>query len=154
MQPLIIYYSLDGNTRLIAREIAAETGGELLELSPLKGYGKGFSRYLGNAGSFLPPPASSSLYVQPRGVPAFGNWHSRVGRTDGCPYADLFNSPGPSERDIALFCTHRGDPGRTLAGMAKMLRGNRITGQLSLLMRNNNRESGKMARSWARDLYA
>lgn len=155
MQPLIIFYSLDGNTRLIAREIAAETGGELLELSPLKDYGKGFSRYMVGGmqalfghrpplQAFLPSPEEYQRLVI--GTPV---WAGRM----SAPIRTFLTAQALSERDVALFCTHRGAPGRTLAGMAKMLRGNRITGQMSVLMRENNRESRKMARAWARDLY-
>lgn len=41
MKSIIVYYSLDGNTRYVAEKIAADTGAELLELIPEKPYSTG-----------------------------------------------------------------------------------------------------------------
>ncbi len=41
MKTLIVYYSLEGNTRLVAQRLAEATGAELLELKPAKAYPTG-----------------------------------------------------------------------------------------------------------------
>lgn len=47
MKAIVIYYSLEGNTTLIAELIAKETGAELLELKPEKEIPKdGFKKFL------------------------------------------------------------------------------------------------------------
>lgn len=46
MKALIVYYSLEGNTDLIAKRIAAETNADLLRLIPKKEYPSGgFKKY-------------------------------------------------------------------------------------------------------------
>lgn len=40
MRQLIVYYSLDGDTEFVARELQKETGAELLRLQPKKEYPK------------------------------------------------------------------------------------------------------------------
>ena len=46
MRTLIVYFSLEGNTELVAEEIAVITNGDLLKLIPLKAYAdKGFAKF-------------------------------------------------------------------------------------------------------------
>lgn len=47
MNTLIVYYSLEGNTRWMANEIASRLGGRTIELIPKKAYpDKGFKKFL------------------------------------------------------------------------------------------------------------
>ena len=47
MKKLIVYYSLEGNTKMIAESMAQEIGADLLELTPLQDVSKkGFSKYI------------------------------------------------------------------------------------------------------------
>ncbi|HQP91981.1 MAG TPA: flavodoxin, partial [Candidatus Omnitrophota bacterium] len=47
MKKLIVFYSLDGNTRFIARAIAESTGADMMELQPrVQPELKGFMKYL------------------------------------------------------------------------------------------------------------
>jgi flavodoxin len=47
MKTLVIFYSLEGNTKLIAETIACKTGADILELKPKKDVKtKGFMKYL------------------------------------------------------------------------------------------------------------
>ena len=41
MKALIVYYSLEGNTKMIANELAAKLGADTLELKPIKAYPTG-----------------------------------------------------------------------------------------------------------------
>lgn len=46
MKSLVVYYTLDGHTRLLAEIIAQETGADIFELKPVKSTGKsGFAKY-------------------------------------------------------------------------------------------------------------
>ena len=47
MKTIIIYYSLEGNTKYIAEKIAAETDADILRIEPVKTYPKsGFRKFL------------------------------------------------------------------------------------------------------------
>jgi len=47
MKRLVVYYSLEGNTALVAGHLAAGLSAELMELKPEKPFNpSGFSRYL------------------------------------------------------------------------------------------------------------
>ena len=45
MSTLIVYYSLEGNTKFVASEIAKHLGADLLELKPKKNYSTGVMKY-------------------------------------------------------------------------------------------------------------
>lgn len=54
MRVKVIFYSLDGNTRLIANQIAKNLNGEIIELKPKKHYAQnGFKKYLWGGTSVL-----------------------------------------------------------------------------------------------------
>ena len=44
MKPLVAYFSLNGNTRFIAENIAAATGADVLEIKPITPYKPGLSQ--------------------------------------------------------------------------------------------------------------
>lgn len=45
MKALIVYYSLEGNTRFVAQEIKKHLDADVLELKPVKNYSTGFMKY-------------------------------------------------------------------------------------------------------------
>ena len=54
MRVKVIFYSLEGNTRLIANQIAKNLNGEIIELKPKKHYANsGFKKYLWGGTSVL-----------------------------------------------------------------------------------------------------
>lgn len=46
MKTVIVYYSMSGNTKYVAKELAAKLGADIVEISPEKAYpDKGFSKF-------------------------------------------------------------------------------------------------------------
>lgn len=155
---LMIYYSLEGNTRYVAREIAEATGADLLELKPLEELQtKGFAKYLWGGAQ-----------VVMRRLPRLAPWDIDLDAYDilfvGTPvWAFTYAPPLRSffacatlvNRRIALFCTHEGGPGKTLLHMRLALAGNQIIAEREFLNpRAQPNETSREARSWAQDAIA
>ena len=70
MKTLIVYYSLEGNTAMTAEQIAAETGADLLRLSPVKAYpSSGFRKFFwgGKSSVMAETPELEAYDVDPAG---------------------------------------------------------------------------------------
>lgn len=133
MKRIVVYYSLDGNTRFIAGEIAVHFNADLLELKPLREIGRaepvkhiwggkqvimketpGLQEYSFNAEDY------DCIFL---GTPVWSFTFS--------PPVRSFLKENPLRgKDMVLFCTHRGLPGRTFKNLRKALEGNRIIGQI------------------------
>ena len=85
MKTLIVYYSLEGNTAMTAEQIAAETGADLLRLSPVKAYpSSGFRKFFwgGKSSVMAETPELEAYDVDPadydRIVLGFPVWAGNV----------------------------------------------------------------------------
>ena len=155
MKVLVVYYSLEGNTRLIARSIAAETYADLLELQPLRQPpARGVGKYVQGVGSVLR-----------REMPSLQPFITRPGDYDliflGTPvwagtYASAFNTYFSQveivNRKVALFCCHGGHKGHVFDRMIERLSGNEIVGTIDFHepARRDTQAAQERARSWAR----
>jgi flavodoxin len=154
---LVVYYSLDGSTRFVAQAIAEETGADLLELQPRRPMPAGGLRYAlgGMQAVFGARPALQALNRDPDeydlvfiGTPI---WASRM-----TPAVRSFllqaNLKG---KKVALFCTFRGNPGKTFETMRESLAGNEIVGQTEFLEPlKNETENTARAQGWAREMVS
>ncbi len=133
MKILVIFYSLDGNTRFIAKNIAEETGADLQELCLKKRvYPKGFLKYLYGgkdivfkvAPELLPlerePSSYDILFI---GSPVWAGSYS-------APLNSLFSTVSIRDKKIALFCCHMGMKANVFKKMQSALAGNRFLGQI------------------------
>lgn len=149
LRKLVVFYSLEGNTRRIAGAIADEIEGELLELKPSRELpSKGFMRYIWGGGQVVMQrrPEMEPLEVAPQdydllfiGTPVWAFSYAP-------PLRSLFASVQLWGKEIALFCTHEGGPCRTLARMRKALLGNDILGEADFA----HPVDEARAREWAR----
>jgi len=154
---LVIYYSLDGNTRLIAEAIAKEVGADLLELKPDKEPpSRGFMKYLwgsrqvlmNQVPSLLPfafhPADYDLLFI---GTPVWAFSYTPA-------LAAFFARFPVTGKKIALFCCSDGGCGRTLAKMRERLAGNDILGEKHFVkpLRMPPDKAAGEARRWAKSL--
>lgn len=136
MKKLILYYSFEGNTHLIAQLIAEQTGATLLALqpqqeimtkSPLK-YVLGGKQSLFKAKPPLQPlttnPADYDLIFV--GTPVWAWTFAPVFNT-------FFAEHQLTGKSCALFCCHGGGPGKTLNNLKQHLAGNKILGETNFL---------------------
>ncbi len=132
VRALVIYYSLQGNTRFIAKKIAQATKAEILELSPLKDVpSKGFLKYIlgGKAALSKQEPPLNPLSKNPQefdllflGTPVWGGTHAPAWNT-------LFREHPFFGKELALFCCHGGGKGKVFTKMeAALPKGNHLLG--------------------------
>ncbi len=150
---LIVFYSLDGNTRFIAQTLASAFDAELQEIKPVK-----------------EPPASRAakyfwggrqvvLKEEPEILPLEKNWKNYERLIIGTPVWAFSFTPAIrsylslnkiSGRQIAVFCCSGGTPGKTLANLRQALAGNEIIGELALIEPLRDPEKNRrLAQDWA-----
>jgi len=112
---LVIYYSFEGNTELIAQIIAKETQGDLLKLKPVKEFDStGFSKYiLGGAQVFMkkkPQLMDLNMDLSQYDYIFIGSpiwvW------TYTPPIKSLLEGDYLNNQHIYFFYTHDGGPGK------------------------------------------
>ena len=157
MQALVIYYSFEGNTKLIAESIATELQADLLELKPIKEIEqKGFMKYFwGGKQVFLKQyPELEPLKKDPReydvifiGTPVWA-W------TFTPPFHTFFNEVQLKDKKIALFCCNGRSKGKTFTDLKKQLDGNTVLGEIEFQdpLRNNTNNHMNQAKKWAKDI--
>ncbi|WP_132247285.1 flavodoxin family protein [Marinisporobacter balticus] len=151
MKSLVIYYSLEGNTRFVAETIANEMGADLLVLKPKEDIpSKGFMRYLKGGKQvvlkkkpeLLPldkdPAAYDVIYI---GSPVWaGSFAASVNA--------FFSAISLKNKRIALFCCHRGGLGSIFKNFSKNLEGNEIIGELECKEPVKTEENIKRIKAW------
>ncbi len=157
MKTLVIYYSLEGNTRLIAQAIAQVTGADILELKPeTEPPSKGFMKYFWGGRQvmtkeqpqLLPlgkdPQAYDLIFV---GTPVWAFSYAPA-------LATFFSQVKIAGKKIGLFCCSGGGKGKTLEKMAQRLEGNEIAGQIHFVepLRRGQSQAVEKAAQWARQV--
>jgi flavodoxin len=159
---LIIYYSLEGSTKLIAETIAEELKDgssdqvDLLELKPLKQpKSKGFMKYVwgGRMAMMKKTPELEDFDVNINdydqiilGTPVWA-W------TFTPPLRTFFNNYKFSGKKVALFICHDGGPGKTLEKMKSELQGNDIISTQDFKKTAQNKEENvEIAKKWVETL--
>lgn len=135
MKVLVIFYSLEGHTKLLANAIARVTDADILEVKPVTDIPtKGFMKYFKGGGQVMKKvePEILPLSVDPNdydllyiGTPVWAGGYAPALRT-------LFSSVKLKDKKIALFTIHRGGPGTALKQMRASLQGNEILGEHEL----------------------
>jgi flavodoxin len=157
MKPLVVYFSLNGNTRFIAENIAAETGADMLEIRTIVPYKPG-SRFMG-VKSFIQvltrfkprlrffdrnPYSYDLIFI---GSPVWAGTYSP-------PINSFFNKIDLKDKKVAVFCCHRGRSGRMLHDMKERLACSDIVGEKNFYEPLNFEKvrNAHIARSWAREM--
>ena len=156
---LVVYYSLEGDTRMIANSIAEETGSDVLELVPKKDIKPdGFTKFIiGGKQVFtkdipeLIPNAINAedfdiLFI---GTPVWAWTFSPAIR------AFLKNNKLKGKK-IALFSCNGGQNGKTFEHMKEMLGGNEFLGEMEFFepLKNDKDKNIKLAKKWASDILS
>jgi len=151
---LIVYFSFDGNTQMIAKAIAETIGAELLELQTSKKYPtKGFWKYFwcGKSVFFGEKPA---LTIAPIDLNQYDTiiigtpiWAGSL-----TPPVNSFIHQYPFRgKRLALFASHSGGGAdKCFQKIKEKLPGNEIIGEMDFMNpRKNPQESLKKAADWA-----
>lgn len=155
---LIVYYSLEGNTKFIAETVAKISGADLLELKPEKEIKpRGFMKFFwgGKQVIMKEKPKLWPLDKNPDdydfiviGTPVWA-WNYAP------PLRSFFSQIKLQGKRIALFCAHEGQPGKTLNNMKDELKDNKIIGELDFnQVLKNKEDSAKKAVEWVQKIIA
>ncbi|RXE56734.1 ArsR family transcriptional regulator [Methanoculleus taiwanensis] len=139
MSVCIIYHSETGNTRSVAERVARETGADLVEVKDLAGYSKA-GMYLKGAPRAM---RGEKADIQPESIDVSGYdtivLGSPVWAFSPTPAvnAAIDALQGIEGKNVVVFCTSGGMPGRTLETMKAMLgeRGATVRGAVALAER-------------------
>ena len=154
---LVIYYSFEGNTRLMAESMAQAIHADLLPLVPKKELeSKGFSKYLWGGGQVMMKrkPALMPFQVNPLeydliliGTPVWA-W------TFSPPVATLLHSVDFTNKHVGLFTCHGGQNGNTFLHFRKHLSESIILGEIDFFEPATIDREGAIerAKEWATDM--
>jgi flavodoxin len=155
MKKLIVFYSLDGNTKLMAESMAAEIGADLLELKPVKEITRNNFMKIFAGGKQAMTKAEPELMpfnVKPAdydlifiGTPVWAWTYAPALRT-------FFKQNKLVNKKIALFCCHGGGPRNFFEKFEEAVAGNNIVGKIEFKdpIRNQKERDIQIARDWAK----
>lgn len=157
MKTLVVYYSFEGNTELIAQTIAQEIEADLLKLevkqsikthSFLKFFWGGRQAMMKAKPELLPLQKNPQDYdLILIGTPVWAFTFSPALRT-------FFATNKFSQKKIAVFCCHEGGLKNTLQNMKAELVGNEIVGEKDFFapLKQEKETTIQKAREWAKSL--
>ena len=158
MKSIVIYYSFEENTKLIANTVCDTVGADLLRLQLAKELGtKSFIKYLwggkevfmNRTPALLPYHFDADVYdLIFIGTPVWA-WHFAPAlRT-------FFSENTIKNKKIALFCCHGGGKGKIFPRLKKALEDNDIVGEIDFRdpLRVKTEVSVKRAVEWAKEMF-
>lgn len=156
-KPLVIYYSFEGNTRLMAESMAQSINADVLSLVPEKEIeSKGFSKYFWGGSQVMMKrrPILLPFQVNPLdydlifiGTPVWA-W------TYSPPIATLLHSANFSGKHIGLFTCHGGQNAKTFHHLKQQLNESIILGEIDFVepATKNRNQSIERAEKWASEM--
>lgn len=158
MDTLVIFYSLEGNTKRIAEVLAKELHADLLELKTKKVYpSSGFKKYVWGGKSVMfreqPALANEAIDLAPYNRVVIGTpiWAG----TYAAPYQTFLKQYRFSGKQVAFFVCHAGGGTEKCFRMMKeALPDNDFIGEMDFVdpLKNNPEENLAKAVEWAKKL--
>lgn len=153
MKTLVVYYSLDGNTKFIADTISKEINCDVLRLKPKKDVPKkGFLKFVwgGKQVVFNQKPElysfnedfnSYDLIIM--GSPVWAGSYAPAFNT-------IFSEVKILNKKIALFCCYAGSEGKIFSEFKSQLKENEIIGQIGFKdpLKNNDQQTIDNVKQW------
>lgn len=153
---LVVYYSYEGSTRIIAQTIASTLQADILECKPLQDISsKGFMKYVwgGRQVVIKKRPKLEAFEKNPveydtiiLGTPVWTYTYTPAIRS-------FLSQVILQKKNIGVFCCHEGGKGNTLEHLKEALVGNTIIGEHDFLnVMKNKEENIEKAKKWATTL--
>lgn len=151
---IVVYYSFEGNTKLIAESIAKEIDSDILNLEVVKPISNDKTKYIAGGKQvilkekpkLIPYEFKAENYdVLFVGTPVWAWNYAPALRT-------FFEENSIKNKKIALFSCNGGSNGKTFENMKKALKGNEFLGEIEFLepLNTKREESIELAKSWMR----
>ncbi|GIM30417.1 flavodoxin [Clostridium polyendosporum] len=158
MKAVVIFYSLEGNTRLIANTISEELKAEIVEIKPKRQIpSSGLKKYFWGGKQVVlkerPEIEEINIDFSKYDLIVFGTpvWAGRFAPV----FNTFFNKYKIRDKRIALFCCHGGGKeGKTFIEFKEHLKGNEFIGEVDFkdpLKRNSNDHILK-AKEWINNI--
>ena len=157
MKSLVVYYSFSGNTRLIAEAVAGEINADIEELKPKKPLNASGAGYImwglrQLVSQSKPPLLPLEHRVEDYDLIIIGTpvWSYTVAP----PIRTFLEEQQINNKQIALFCCHGGNYGKTIENMKNSLTGNKIIGTTDFydLIKHNPNTNREKAAAWIRKI--
>ena len=157
VKTLVVFYSLDGNTRSIAKTIQQKLDADILELRLKKPINpKSFFKYFWGGFQVISRsrPQLLPLDKDPRdyqlifiGTPVWAGNYVSAFRT-------FLSSVEIKRKKIALFCCCGGQNGKTIDRLKKALPGNEFLGEMTFInpLKKDSKGSKEKVQLWAQDM--
>jgi len=157
MKKIVIFYSFEGNTKIIAENIAQKIEADLLEIKPKKEIkSKGFMKFVwgGKAAIMKTKPELLPLTKDITeydmifiGTPVWA-W------TYASPLTTFFSAHLLSNKKIGLFCCHGGGKGKIFDKMKQALENNEILGEIDFQdpLKKETQKNIQKAKDWAENI--
>jgi flavodoxin len=154
---LVVYYSLEGNTKLIAETIASTTKADILEIKPVKELNKeksskymwgGKQAWMHEKPELLPYDTNPNDYdVIFLGTPVWAYTFSP-------PIRSFIEKHKLKGKKIAVFCCYGGGMKNMLEKLKRALEGNEILGENDFIepKTRNTEQNLTKAKQWAMDI--
>ncbi len=157
MKTLIIFYSLEGNTKFLAESISSTIGADTFEIKTTKEMGTGFMKYFWGGKQVMmkekPEILSFDKNLADYEMILIG---SPVWASTFAPALYTFlNNNKIAGKKVALFCSYGGSVGRTLDNLKVVLKDNEIVGEIGFKNPLKDKEaSAKKIQEWIKDIMA
>lgn len=154
---LVVFYSLEGNTRELASTIAEAIGATLLELKPIKDVSSsGFSKYIwgGKQVIFKEKPQLQPFNVDPNafdtiifGTPVWAGSYAPALNT-------FLNQFSLKNKKIGIFSCFGGSSGKTHENIKRLIPQNTFIGDMGFKepIKNNLELQKQQAGNWAKGI--
>ena len=157
MKKLVVFYSLDGNTRLMAESVASATGADILELKPVKEITRNnfMKIFVGGKQAFTKAePELLPFDLKPEdydiiffGTPVWAWTYSPALRT-------YFRDHKPVGKKVALFYCHGGGPRNFLEKFEEAVEGNEFLGSIDFKdpVRHDKDKDIERVKGWSAEI--
>ncbi|OPJ61942.1 flavodoxin family protein [Clostridium oryzae] len=157
MNSLVIYYSLEGNTKYISECIANAVNGDILELKPKKDISpNGFARYFwgGKQVLFKEKPELNNIDKNPLdydfifiGSPVWAATYAPV-------FNSFFKQVTIKNKKIALFACYGGNEGKIFNSFKNVLVDNEVVSEIGFKdpLTNDKQAAASKVTAWAQSI--
>jgi len=136
MKTLVIYYSLDGNSALIAEKIKTATGAQICKIKTKDARKRtGIVKFFWALGQML-KGKKVQIVTEPVDINAFDLLILGTPVWGGSPASAMLSFLDKIEikgKKVALYCCHAGGMGKTFEILKDLLKGNTIAGEIDFL---------------------
>lgn len=157
MKKLVVFYSFEGNTKLMAETIAKEIDADVLEIKPEKEMkSRGFMKFFWGGKSVMTKEEPKLLPLDKNvedydlifiGTPVWAWSYAPA-------FKSFFSNNKITDKKIALFCCHGGGKGKIFEKMKEQLENNEILGEIDFRdpLKRNSTEDIENVKIWAKDI--